>query len=218
MKNVAIILAGGVGSRVGKKTPKQFLKIKGREMILYSLETFSKCSKIDKIVIVSYANCIKRTISLVKKNGIEKVVSVVKGGATRQESVLNGLEEVNRLFKNCNVLIHDSARPMVSEKIIIENIKALTKCDCTTTALPVSDSVYKVKDGSVIEGLDRETIYLAQTPQCGKLDLLYKSYKNAKNTYTDEANLLASLGYKTRIILGDVDNKKVTFKEDLDNF
>ena len=215
MKNIAVILAGGVGSRMNSKTPKQFIKINGKEMILYSLKTFSLCKKINNIIIVSHPKYISKVNSLIKNSKTDKVISIVPGGKSRQESVLNGLEEAKRLFGDCNVLVHDSARPMVTERIILDNIKALESNDCCTTALPTTDSIYEVKKGKVIAGLDRNNIYLAQTPQCGKLNILYSAYKDAKKEFTDEASLLSSIGLKPVIVLGDICNKKVTTKEDL---
>ena len=218
MKNVAIILAGGIGSRMNNKTPKQFLKLNGKEIIIYSLETFSSCKRIDNIIVVSHENYLNKCKFLIKKYDIGKVISIVKGGNSRQDSVLNGLKEAKRLFKSCNVLIHDSARPLVTERIILENIRALKDNDCATTAIPVTDTVYNVNENLVIKGLDRKTIYLAQTPQCGKLNVIYDAYINAKEVFTDDASLLSSYGLKPFVVIGDIKNKKITTKLDLKNF
>lgn len=197
-------------------TPKQFLKINGKEMILYSLETFSKCEEIDHIILVSNDDYIDECCILAKGNNINKILSIVGGGKTRQESVFKGLEEAKKHFKDCNILVHDAARPFVSERIILDNINALKSHVCCTTAIPSKDSIYEVKDGKVKKGLDRSLIYLAQTPQSGKLILMYSAYKSIKGDFTDEASLLASFGKEPYIVLGEQSNIKITTKEDLD--
>ena len=116
----AIILAGGAGERFERDIPKQFMKVAGRRVIEYTLESFQKCAKIDEIIIVNHSSYMDHVLDLVKKNMFDQVKQIVIGGGTRQESSYIGLNSCND--KTTHVLLHDAARPFISEKIIEETI------------------------------------------------------------------------------------------------
>lgn len=214
MEKIAVILAGGIGSRFEGDTPKQFVKIDGKEMILYSLETFSRNQNIDKILIISNKNYIEKCKNLIALNNLSKVIDVIGGGETRQESVRKAIEFLSD-FDESIILVHDAARPYVSDRIINENVEAVIKYGSATTAIESTDSVYESVSDVVDNNLDRKTIYLAQTPQSSYLSKFRKAFDYVKITYTDESGLLSSIGEKPFIVKGDKTNIKITTNEDL---
>ena len=222
--NIAIILAGGYGSRFlneSNKFPKQFYEFCRKEVIAYSLETFNKHPQIDKIVVVSNIEYIKKTEEIISKYNFEKVIGVVPGGITRQASVYSAIDFLsNNGFGNPNVLIHDAARLLVSKQVISNNIKALEEAKAVSTILPCTDSMILSEDGiTVTEPLDRSKIYVVQTPQSFKLDLLRSAHKFAQtlNIYdsTDDASLMKLLNQEVKLVQGNKANMKLTTEEDL---
>lgn len=215
MKNIAIIVAAGTGSRIGGDIPKQFLKIDGKEILLYSLETFSQCELIDEIVLVinkDYRDNYEILVNGIKNNN--KVI-LVDGGETRQESVKNAVEKVSQSEEDAIVLVHDAARPFVSERIIQDNIEAVKKSRCCTTAIQSTNSIYMTNEGKFVNEVNRDQVYIAQTPQSAYLHIFKKAYESIKEICTDEAALFAKLGYIPHIVQGEEKNKKITFEEDL---
>ena len=215
MKNIAVILAGGTGSRIGSDIPKQFLLLNNKEILAYSLETFSKCDKMDEIVLVINKDYKDNYINIINKYQISRKLVLVNGGENRQNSVKNAIDYISGKYQNAIVLVHDAARPYVSEKIILDNIAAVEKFECCTTAIPSSNSVYLTKDGEFVKEVDRESIYIAQTPQSAYLSVFKKGFENIDKIYTDEAAIFASIGYVPHIVLGEEKNIKITYPEDL---
>ena len=222
--NIAIILAGGYGSRFlneSNKFPKQFYEFCRKEVIAYSLETFNKHPQIDKIIVVSNIEYIKKTEEIISKYNFEKVIGVVPGGITRQASVYSAIDFLsNNGFGNPNVLIHDAARLLVSKQVISNNIKALEEAKAVSTILPCTDSMILSEDGqTVTEPLDRSKIYVVQTPQSFKLDLLRSAHKFAQtlNIYdsTDDASLMKLPNQEVKLVQGNKANMKLTTEEDL---
>ena len=222
--NIAIILAGGYGSRFlneSNKFPKQFYEFCRKEVIAYSLETFNKHPQIDKIVVVSNIEYIKKTEEIISKYNFEKVIGVVPGGITRQASVYSAIDFLSKNgFSNPNELIHDAARLLVSKQVISNNIKALEEAKAVSTILPCTDSMILSEDGlTVTEPLDRNKIYVVQTPQSFKLDLLRSAHKFAQtlNIYdsTDDASLMKLLNQEVKLVQGNKANMKLTTEEDL---
>ena len=222
--NIAIILAGGYGSRFlneSNKFPKQFYEFCRKEVIAYSLETFNKHPQIDKIVVVSNIEYIKKTEEIIKKYNYEKVIAVVPGGITRQASVYSAIDYLsNNGYGNPNVLIHDAARLLVSKQVISNNIKALEESKAVSTILPCTDSMILSENGeTVTEPLDRNKIYVVQTPQSFKLDVLRSAHKFAQtlNIFdsTDDASLMKLLNQEVKLVQGNKANMKLTTEEDL---
>lgn len=222
--NIAIILAGGHGSRFlneSNKFPKQFYEFCRKEVIAYSLETFNKHPQIDKIVVVSNIEYIKKTEEIIEKYNFEKVIGVVSGGITRQASVCSAIDFISEQgFGNPNVLIHDAARLLVSKQVISNNIKALETSKAVSTILPCTDSMIISENGTTItESLDRNKIYVVQTPQSFKFDLLRSAHKFAQtlNIFdaTDDASLMKLLNEEVTLVPGNKANMKLTTEEDL---
>ena len=212
--NIAIIVAGGSGLRFGGEIPKQFVKMNGKEVISYCVETFSGIEEIDKIVIVCHKDWMTHAQSLFAKN---KKISVICGGKSRFESSFNGLKFIyENGWVNSNVLIHDAARPFVSAEIIQNCIANLEAFSALTVSIPVIDTIVLVKDGFVEKVLDRSKLFGNQTPQCFWFETIWSAYNFAKtDKFTDDISVVLANGGKVIILEGDSKNKKITKMQDI---
>lgn len=222
-KITAIVLAAGSGSRMKSKTKKQFMEIKGKPVIWYSLFEFEK-SRVDEIILVTgkedidYCKC-----KIVEKYNLKKIKNVVAGGSERYESVYNGLKEVTGNI----VLIHDGARPLINNEIIERSIEGTIKSDACVVGVPVKDTIKRAnKEGYIIDTPNRSELWITQTPQSFKTDLVKMAYKKMKeelekgNTtlnITDDAMVVEEFTTnQVRFVQGDYKNIKVTTPEDID--
>lgn len=222
-KITAIVLAAGSGSRMKSKTKKQFMEIKGKPVIWYSLFEFEK-SRVDEIILVTGKEDIdycKKEI--VEKYNLKKIKNVVAGGSERYESVYNGLKEVTGNI----VLIHDGARPLINNEIIERSIEGTIKSDACVVGVPVKDTIKRAnKEGYIIDTPNRSELWITQTPQSFKTDLVKMAYKKMKeelekgNTtlnITDDAMVVEEFTTNhVRFVQGDYKNIKVTTPEDID--
>ena len=222
-KITAIVLAAGSGSRMKSKTKKQFMEIKGKPVIWYSLFEFEK-SRVDEIMLVTGKEDIdycKKEI--VEKYNLKKIKNVVAGGSERYESVYNGLKEVTGNI----VLIHDGARPLINNEIIERSIEGTIKSDACVVGVPVKDTIKRAnKEGYIIDTPNRSELWITQTPQSFKTDLVKMAYKKMKeelekgNTtlnITDDAMVVEEFTTnQVRFVQGDYKNIKVTTPEDID--
>jgi 2-C-methyl-D-erythritol 4-phosphate cytidylyltransferase len=214
---VAVIPAGGSGQRMGTATPKQFLPLGNVPLLLHSLQVFERCASISQVILVVPKNERERTLSdVVERYGIKKVVKVVAGGATRQESVYHGLKETDPDAEI--VVIHDAVRPFVTEDLIERSIEAARKNGGAIVAVPMKETVKEVgPDGHILRTVDRSQLWLAQTPQTFRRTLLMEGYRSAECDQfhaTDEAAVMERLGQKIAIVVGRWDNMKITTVED----
>ncbi len=212
---VAVIIpAGGVGKRLGAKVPKQFLELAGRPLILHTLAPFLSLPEIELIVIPCVEGWRKRLLALTQ--GLSKPVKVVPGGATRQASVLEGLKALPAEVEI--VLVHDAARPFVTPEAIKAVLAKIRERGAALLALPSRDTVKRVREERVLETLPREEIYLAQTPQGARKELLIEAFLWAEKrglSATDEAGLLEAYGVSVYVVPGSPLNFKITTPEDL---
>ena len=222
-KITAIVLAAGSGSRMKSKIKKQFMEIKGKPVIWYSLFEFEK-SRVDEIILVTGKEDIdycKKEI--VEKYNLKKIKNVVAGGSERYESVYNGLKEVTGNI----VLIHDGARPLINNEIIERSIEGTIKSDACVVGVPVKDTIKRAnKEGYIIDTPNRSELWITQTPQSFKTDLVKMAYKKMKeelekgNTtlnITDDAMVVEEFTTnQVRFVQGDYKNIKVTTPEDID--
>ena len=215
MKNIAVILAAGNGLRFGGKVPKQFIVLQNKAVLRHSVETFMNAKNIDELVLIVNKNYIDNYLKIIKLLNYTKDLFLVEGGSTRQESVKKAIDYLSTKNEEAIVLVHDAARPFVTEKIIDDNIEAVKQYKCCTTAIPCTDSVYVTENGLFTKELKRENVYLAQTPQSAYLSIYKKSLDNVNEIYTDDAAIFASQGYVPHIVPGDKKNVKITFPEDI---
>jgi 2-C-methyl-D-erythritol 4-phosphate cytidylyltransferase len=218
LKTVAIIVAGGVGKRIGEgNLPKQFLKLGDKPILAHTIEKFESCELIDEIILVvpeEYLGYCSQAI--VDRYSFSKIKKVVAGGEERQDSVYKGLKACanNTLL----VAIHDGVRPFISQEKISESIKLCQVKKAVILAVPVKDTIKRVEDGSVITTLDREKLWLVQTPQVFEYKLILDAYEKAKEddfVGTDDSVLVERMGYEVTVLEGEYENIKITTAEDL---
>jgi 2-C-methyl-D-erythritol 4-phosphate cytidylyltransferase len=217
-KVVAVIPAAGSGQRMGIAIPKQFLTLGDVPLLLYSLQAFERSAGISEVILVVPKEERERTLSdIVERHGIKKVLKIVAGGATRQESVYHGLKETDREAEI--VVIHDAVRPFVTEDLIERSIEAARKGAGAIIAVPMKETVKEVEpDGHILRTLDRSRLWLAQTPQTFRRALLQEAYRKAECDRfhaTDDAAVMEHVGQKVAIVPGRWDNIKITTAEDL---
>ncbi len=218
MKVTAIITAAGKGKRMLHSVPKHFIRLEDKPVLAYTLDVFERCPDVNQVLVVSRSGeedyCLKE---VVEKYGYKKVLKIVIGGDRRQDSVYNGIKELDE--DTDIVLVHDGVRPFVSQNTLSEAIKLAIFADGVVTAVPVKDTIKYVGDDGIIRATpDRSSLWHAQTPQVFKRRILEEAYVRAYNdkyTGTDDSSLVERLGYKVKIVEGTVDNIKITTKEDL---
>ncbi|WP_368489113.1 2-C-methyl-D-erythritol 4-phosphate cytidylyltransferase [Clostridium sp. BJN0013] len=215
--NYAIIVAAGKGKRMKMPINKQFIYIQGRPILYYSISVFSKNPLIDGIVLVCAEDEIEYCKQeIVKKYNLDKVIKIVIGGKERQDSVFNGL----KVLENCDVvLIHDGVRPFVTDRIIEDGIKYSNMYGaCACGIMPKDTIKIKNKEGFTYKTLKRKELFMAQTPQCFKYDLIYDCHKKLINNriqVTDDTTAVEYFGNKVYLYEGSYDNIKITTPEDL---
>ncbi len=217
-KIAVIIASGGRGSRMGSSVPKQYLKTCGEPVILRTLRVFQNMEAIDSILIAADSSYTGYCRELAEDNGITKVDAVVEGGAQRQDSVYNALREAVRLDPaTAYVLVHDAARPFVTETVVRDVIRGASDRGAAVPCVAVKDSLRETEgDGS--RCVDRSRFFAVQTPQGFRRELLVEAYEKACEdgfSGTDDASLVERLGHHIEIVHGDYDNIKITTKEDL---
>lgn len=222
MGNYAVILAGGTGSRMGNvDRPKQFIEVYGKPIIVYTLETFSMHPEIDKIVIVSLKEWHDDVKALVRKFEINKVAAIIEGGETRQLSVYAAIQYLNEnIEKDDIVLVHDAVRPLISQKIISENIRLAKEYGAVDTVVPSADTIVQSIDKEKITDIPKRNQYfLGQTPQSFKFSILNAAHEffmsQSDLETTDDCKLVLHMGHPVMLTQGDKLNFKITTFEDL---
>lgn len=225
MSNYAVILAGGTGSRMGNANkPKQFIDVYGKPIIAYTLETFSLHPEIDKIIIVTLNEWHDYIKALVRKFELNKVIAIVEGGETRQQSVYAAIQYLENGSDDKDIiLVHDAVRPLISQKIIGENISFAKQYGAVDTVVPSADTIVQSLDKKKIENIpEREQYFLGQTPQSFQYSILKSAHenfiKNGQIETTDDCKLVIHLGHPVMLTLGDKLNFKITTFEDLTLF
>ena len=213
MKVSAIIPAAGSGERFGEE--KQFKLLSGRPLFFHTLKLFLQSDYIDEIIVAVPSANVDSTHRDVLSMSAGKPVKVVAGGTRRQDSVKNGIDVSDS--DSTLVCIHDAARPFVTENLIQRSISACEFADGAVVGIPSKDTVKFSENGLVKETLDREKIWLAQTPQCFHKNKLLQAlyYAETENlTGTDESALMEAMGFSIKLVDGDSNNFKITTKDD----
>lgn len=244
MRNIAIILAGGTGSRMGGGMPKQLLTLADGQTILeHSVAAFEQAKCIDEIGIVMHPDYIACAEEMLLRNGWQKVAFIIAGGSERWESSVNAIQEIEQRIKNkeqrigvpilqasynhpiTNILLHDAARPFVSQRIINDVCKALETHRAVTVAIPATDTMYSVSENitdKVVQDIPpRATLMCAQTPQAFRLEVIAEAYDRALQDphlqATDDCGIVHRYLPEVPICIvqGDPANRKITYKEDI---
>ena len=234
MTNIAVILAGGIGARVGGNTPKQLLPLAdGRSVLEHAVSAFEQSPHIHEVCIVMHSDYIAYAEQMLLANAWQKVRNIIPGGKERWESSVNAIRRLGDKAKGeeVNLLLHDAARPFVSQDIIARVCEALEQHEAVTVAIPSTDTVYEMLDGKVARIPQRSTIMRAQTPQAFRLELIAAAYTKALGADISDKQACAACHLPATddcgivhehmpnvpiyIVEGEEQNKKITFKEDI---
>jgi 2-C-methyl-D-erythritol 4-phosphate cytidylyltransferase len=208
----AIIVAAGSSRRMGN-IDKIFAEVGGTPILARSVDVFNRCSFVHEIAIVLSEFNIDRGRRLLEERGWSKVVAVCLGGERRQDSVREGLKRL----AGCQwVVIHDGARPFVSADLIERGLAEAQESGAAVCAVPVTDTIKVVGiDNHILETPARESLWMVQTPQVFRFDIIERAHRQAEEEVTDDATLVERLGCKVKVYMGSYDNMKVTTPQDL---
>ena len=214
----AIVVAGGSGSRMGTSTKKQYLKIKDKEILVYTVECFQNMPEIQEIVVVTGKEDITYVEKLLKDTyKLNKVSYIVAGGKERQDSVYNGIQAADE--KSDYLVIHDGARPLITKEVVRAGLDMAYAHRASIIAVPVKDTIKLVsKDGKVEATPDRSSLWSVQTPQIFEKELIIHAHEYAKEhglSVTDDSMLVEAIGVPVYIVEGEYTNIKITTPEDL---
>jgi len=214
----SIVLAAGSGSRMGTEVKKQYMLLDDKPLFIHALEIMEKQKKITDVILVVPSVDRDFCNELIKKYPIKKVLRIVSGGDTRGASVYNGLQAVPEDSEF--VVVHDGARPFLSQKLLEDVLEAAKVEGAAIAGVPVKDTIKQVElDGLVKETLERNLLWIVQTPQIFRKEILLECYKKALKDDlqgTDDASIVEAYGYPVKVVMGDYRNVKITTKEDLE--
>ena len=213
---VAVVPAGGVGSRMGAREPKQYLRAGGAPILIHSLRALLKSPAIGGVVLAVPADRVAGTERLLERHGLGRLTTVVAGGAERQESVWRALQALP--LGPGFIVVHDAVRPFIDRALVERVLDAARRTGAAICGLPIRETVKRVREGAVEATLDREGLWTVQTPQAFRRDLLWEAHDKARRdgfTGTDDAVLVERLGERVAVVAGLAGNLKVTTPEDL---
>jgi 2-C-methyl-D-erythritol 4-phosphate cytidylyltransferase len=213
--DVAVVVpAGGIGARLGSRTPKQFLALGGAPILAATLRHFRRHPRVSAIVVAAPAEHVARTRRVLGRGGAP--LTVVVGGATRQESVWAAVQAAPA--SAVVIVVHDAVRPFVTRALIDALVAAAERDGAASCGLPIAETVKRVRDGLVEATLDREGLWSVQTPQAFRAAILREAHDKARRdgfVGTDDAMLVERIGHPVRMVAGLADNVKITTAEDL---
>ncbi|MEE1288418.1 MAG: IspD/TarI family cytidylyltransferase [Bacteroidaceae bacterium] len=222
--NISVIFAGGTGSRMNTKSrPKQFLELNGKPIIIYTIELFDKHPDVDAVVVVCLEKWIPFLEKMLKKFEISKVVKIVPGGMSGQDSIYKGLcateEYVNEQGdENAIVLIHDGVRPLIKEETITDNIAKVKECGSCITVVPAIETVIVDGHNGSFEIPKRSDCMMARAPQSFYLKDIISAHRKSqaedKTDFIDSCSLMSYYGHKLGIVQGPMENIKITTPTD----
>lgn len=219
--NIAIIFAGGSGQRMNTRSkPKQFLDVHGKPVIIYTLEIFQEHKDIDGIILVCIESWIEYTKKLINKYNLTKILDVIPGGKSGQESIFLGLKTAYEKYdKESIVLIHDGVRPLINDGVITKCLDCVKQNGNAITIAPAIETIFiKNEDGTVGNILKRSDCELAKAPQCFYLKDIYNAHIQSQNEnkcdFIDSASMMQYYGHKLYTVEGPAENIKITTPSD----
>lgn len=214
-KSVAIIAAGGKGSRMELDYNKIFLSVNDKPILAYTLDIFEYASCIDAVILVCSEHDMPLCQEIVQDFGYDKVKTFVKGGTTRQESVRNGLNAIN--FPCDIVVVHDAARPLLTEQMLDSTIEEANRIGASSVGVSPVDTVKNVHNSTILGTVDRNSLILIQTPQAFRYDVLKRAHENAYKNHqlvTDDCALCELINQTVTVVPGSKSNIKLTTPDD----
>lgn len=217
-RNIAVVLAGGSGRRMGTNVPKQYLEIRGRMVIEYAIDAFDKNPHIDEVAVVVSADNVETMQEISSANSWSKLARILVGGKERYDSSLSAINAYRD--EDCNLIFHDAARPLVTQKIIDDVVEKLQTCQAVGVAQPSVDTILFIEDGIIKSVPDRNTLRRAQTPQGFDISIIRNAYEiglqDPNFKATDDCGIV--LRYRpdipVHIVDGDEACMKITYKSD----
>ena len=216
--NIAIIVAGGKGKRMGKRANKLFLLLNKDPIIFHTLKVFNDCKNINKIILAVNPDDRKKFESVIKENNFNKVKKIADGGIERQDSAYNGIKAIGKANNDDIVVIHNGSNPFVNEEIINNCINAAKKFGAAVVGFPAKDTIKVVEDGFVRQTIDRKLLWQVQTPQAMKYFLAKKAFEIAyreKFYGTDDVSLVERMHGQVKVVYCNRSNIKITDQYDL---
>jgi 2-C-methyl-D-erythritol 4-phosphate cytidylyltransferase len=216
MKVTAIVAAAGAGRRMKSDKPKQLLLLDGSPILVYTLRKFDSCRLIHSVIVAAPRESVEEVRRLVATAGFSKPVSVVQGGARRQDSVATAMQHLAP--DTTIVVVHDAVRPFVAVEDIERSIHEADRTGAAILAIPIVDTVKQIRRDVIDSTLTREHLVLAQTPQVFRVELLREAFDRARRDEyygTDESSLVERLGHPVSIVRGSERNIKITRPSDL---
>lgn len=219
--NIALILAGGIGTRMGAAIPKQFIEVNNKPIIVYTLENFQKNNNIDRIIIVSHKEWINKVESLVKKYKISKTLEIIEGGSCGHDSIRNGVFGLEKIASNDDfILIHDAVRPILPQKAIDEVLTIAYKYGNASSSIICHPPIVYIEDANYgSKDVERDKVMLTSSPQVYKYDELFELYERAekenKHYFTFTSSMYIHYGKRIYFAKGTSCNIKITTKADL---
>jgi 2-C-methyl-D-erythritol 4-phosphate cytidylyltransferase len=213
---VAIVPAGGMGVRMGSSQPKQYLSLGGLPLFIHTLQALLRSGAIARVVLAVPTNRVEATRRVLRRHGIERAIDVLEGGSSRQESVWCGLQAVPVDARW--VVVHDAVRPFITGDLLERLLEAARRVGAATCGLEVRDTVKRVGGGTVHTTVDRDGLWLTQTPQVFRRDLLWEAHDKARRdgfAGTDDAMLVERVGAPVAMVAGFPYNIKITTPDDL---
>ena len=222
-----VIVAGGVGMRLGADRPKQFLDLNGKPIIMHTLQTFLECDRLDQIYMGVHPEWMQHMGELVRQYVTEdeqKRVHLVPGGSERNDTIMNVIGQIESDFGTKEphyIITQDGVRPFVSQSLIKEHVEAVIAYDAVNTAIPAVDTIMVSMDGETISDIpERKYLYQSQTPQSFRMDLLKKLYtelsEEEKSILTDACKICTVRGVTVHMVMGEVTNMKITTAADFE--
>ncbi len=221
-KNIALIIAGGSGSRMGQDVPKQFLSVNDKPIIIYTLDNFQRNENVDEIIVVCIDGWENVLSAFAKQFNITKLKHIVKGGNSAQESIRNGVNKLHELYDGDScVIIHDGIRPLVDESVLNDVIEKCLKYGNAVTSMPYNEQIFLINDEKTTKQyIPRETLRRVSTPQAYKLNKLYTVYERAfkenkgigGSSYVN--TMMVEYGETLYFAKGSDKNIKLTTKDD----
>jgi len=218
MKNkvIAIVPAAGLGKRFGEGTNKPLENLRGRPLLVWTLETLGAMEEIREIIPVVKVADMGYVAGMLERHGLTKVRKIAPGGKERQDSVFQGLKLIDD--RKCVVLVHDGVRPLIGQNTIRNALNQLKDCDGVAVGVPVKDTIKEVLAGNVVRTLKREMLWAVQTPQIFPFDTIWNAYERAvgESFYsTDDSALVERYGGRVKLAMGSYTNIKITTPDDL---
>lgn len=224
--NIAIILAGGTGKRMGSDIPKQFFELDGKTVIEHSIDAFEQADGIDEITVVVHPSWMEHMKHIASNREWKKLTHILEGGEERYFSSLNAIAAHLDYPDDTNLIMHDAARPWITQDIICRVLKAMEEHEAVGVGVPSTDTVWEVRrelsgEHFVTRIPERKRMWRAQTPQAFRLPVIRDAYQRALQdpnfTATDDCGVVRQYMPETKIYLveGEEQNRKITFKEDI---